>query len=263
MTCSLGSVSKCGPFRFMEDFVPLRASNTCAWATLLTRLPDLDNGAPAAWHTAAHPELVLVGVHRDDLEVPHRGGLVTHLAWHALALEDAGRVRRGSDGAGLPDVVGAVGDRSAAEVVALDGPLEAPALAGSAHVDLVSDLEHLHADRPADVARDAAQLLEVPAWGSLQLGEGAGVRLAYPARPDGFEADLHGVVAVVVGGADRRAQVRLDFHDGPAHEPPVVLEGLGHVLFASENCRCHNSLGRLYLDVHSRRKVEADRKSVV
>src|SRR3712207_5356246 len=119
MTCSLGSVSKCGPFRFMEDFVPLRASNTCAWATLLTRLPDLDDGAPAAWHTAAHPELVLVGVHRDDLKVPHRGGLVTHLAWHALALEDAGRVRRGSDGAGLPDVVGAVGDRSAAEVVAL------------------------------------------------------------------------------------------------------------------------------------------------
>src|SRR5215216_1801052 len=117
MTCSLGSVSNRGPVRSMEDFLPLRASNTRAWAILLTRLPDLDDRTPAAGHAAAHPELVLLCVHRDDLEVAHRGGLVAHLAGHALALEDAGRVSRRPDRAGLPDVVRAVGDRPAAEAV--------------------------------------------------------------------------------------------------------------------------------------------------
>src|SRR5918999_682782 len=108
MMCSLGSVSNRGPLRSMEDFLPLRASNMCAWAILLARLPDLDDRAPAAGHAAAYPELVPLGVHRDDLEVPHRGSLVAHLARHALALEDASRVRRRTDGAGLPDVVRAV-----------------------------------------------------------------------------------------------------------------------------------------------------------
>src|SRR5215212_6028848 len=94
MTCSLGSVSNCGPFRSMEDFLPLRASNTCASAILLTSLPDLDDRAPAAGYAAAHPELVVLGVHRDDLQVAHRDGPVAQLAGHPLALEDAGRIRR-------------------------------------------------------------------------------------------------------------------------------------------------------------------------
>src|SRR5918998_5751972 len=184
MTCSLGSVSNRGPSRSMDDFLPLRASNTCAWATLLTRLPDLDDRAPPAGHAAAHPELVLLGVDRDDLDVPHRGGLVAHLSGHALALEDAGRVRRRPDGAGLPDVVRAVGDRPPAEAVALDRPLKAAALAGGAHVDLLAGLERVYADGLSDLARDAAQLLEVPARGVIELGEDAGVWLGHPARLD-------------------------------------------------------------------------------
>jgi hypothetical protein len=47
----------------MEDFLPLRASNTCAWATLLTRLSDLDDGVLAAWHATTDPELVILRVH--------------------------------------------------------------------------------------------------------------------------------------------------------------------------------------------------------
>src|SRR3712207_6432373 len=115
MTRSLGSASNCGPFRSMDDFLPLRATTMCAWAILLTRLPDLDHRAPAARHAAAHPQLVPLGVHRDDLEVSHRGSLVAHLTGHALALEDAGRVRRCPDGAGLPDIVRAMRFRTPAE----------------------------------------------------------------------------------------------------------------------------------------------------
>src|SRR3712207_2216693 len=124
MTCSLGSVSNCGPARFSEDFLPLRASNTCAWATLLTPLPDLDDGVLAAGHAAPDPELVVLRVHGDDLEVPDRDGLVAHLARHLLSLEDARRVGGRAYGSGLPDVVRAVGDGSAPEAVALHGALK-------------------------------------------------------------------------------------------------------------------------------------------
>src|SRR5918995_282467 len=165
MTCSFGSVVKRGPWRSSEDVSPLRASNTLASATLITHLPYLYDGVLAAGHAAAHPQLVVVRVHGDDLEVPDRGRLVAHLARHLLALEDAGRVRRGPDGAGLPDVVRAVAHRAAGEAVALDGPLEALALGRGAYMDLVAGLEHASADGPADLAAHAPQLLEVPARG--------------------------------------------------------------------------------------------------
>src|SRR5918998_281190 len=124
MTCSLGSVVKRGPWRSSEDVSPLRASYTFASAILITHLPYLDDGVLAARHAAAHPELVVVGVHGDDFEVSDRGRLVAHLARHLLALEDTRRVGGSTHGAGLPDVVRAVGHRAAGEAVALDGPLE-------------------------------------------------------------------------------------------------------------------------------------------
>src|SRR5688500_5705459 len=244
MMCSFGSVSNCGPARSSEDFLPLRASNTCAVAfasaILLTRLPDLDNGVLAAGHAAPDPELVVLRVHGDDLEVPDRDRLVAHLARHLLSLEDARRVGGRAYGSGLPDVVRAVRDGSAPEAVALDGALEAAPLAGGAHVHLVSDLEDVGAYGLADLARNAAQLLEVPAGGRVQLGEGASVGPLHPVGLHAPEADLYGVIAVLVGGAGGRDQVRLHLDNGDANERPVVLEGLGHVLLASEYCRCHS-----------------------
>src|SRR5829696_5687479 len=243
MTCSFGSVSNCGPARSSEDFLPLRASNTCAVAfasaILLTRLPDLDDGVLAAGHAAPDPELVVLRVNGDDLEVPDRDGLVAHLARHPLTLEDTGRVSRGPDGARLPDVVRAVTHGPAPEAVALDGALEAAALGDRAHVHLVADLEDVSRYRVADLARHAAQLFEVPARGRVELGKGARVGPFHPARSGDPEADLDGVVAVLVSAADRRYEVRLDLDDRDADERPIVLEGLGHALLASEYCRCH------------------------
>src|SRR5215212_9894084 len=241
MTCSLGSVWNCGPERSSEDFLPLRASNTCTWAILLTHLPDPDDGVLAARHAAPDPELVVLGVHGDDLEVPHRNGLVSHLTRHLLSLEDASRVGGGPDRSRLPDVVRAVAHRTAPEAVALDGALEAAALGGRAHVYLVSDLEDVGAYRFADLARHAAQLLEMLARGRVDLLEGTSVRLVDAVGLHPPEADLNGVVAVLVGVAGGRAQVRLDLDDRDANERPVILEGLGHVLLASEYCRCHSS----------------------
>src|SRR5918998_1525156 len=204
MTCSFGSVVNLGPSRFSEDLSPLRASKTCASAILLTRLPDLYDRVLAAWDAATHPDLAVLCVDRDDLEVPDRRGLVAHLSRHLLSLEDAGRVGGGADGAGLADVVRAVAHRATREPVTLDGPLEALALRRRADVDPVAHLEHVRRDGAADLARDAAKLLEVLARRSVELGEGARVGLLQSARPGRPEADLHGLVAVLLRGADRR-----------------------------------------------------------
>src|SRR5215218_8042311 len=227
MTCSFGSVVKRGPWRSSEDVSPLRASKTCALAILNFHLPDPDDGVLAAGHTASHPELVVVGVDGDDLDVAHRGRLVTHLARHLLSPEDPGRVSRSPDGAWLPDVVRAVAHRAPGETVALDGPLEALAFGRSADVDPVAHLEGIHPDALANLAVHVPQLLQVPARGRIELGERASPGL--------------------VDRADSRDQVRLHLDDGYADERAVVLECLGHLLFASEYCGCHKPTSPLSL----------------
>src|SRR5918998_51283 len=247
MTCSFGSVVKRGPWRSSEDVSPLRASNTFASAILITHLSYLHDGVLAAGHAAAHPELVVVLVHGDDLEVPDRGRLVAHLARHLLALEYAGRVGRSTDGAGLPDVVRAVAHRAPGETVALDGPLKALALGGGADVDHIAGLEHAGADGLADLAGHAPQLLEVPARGRVHLGERAAFGLVDPAGVHGPEAHLDGLVAVVFGGADGRDHVRIHLDDGDADERAVVQKSLRHPSLASVYCRCHNPKSPLSL----------------
>src|SRR5215210_3714006 len=174
MTCSFGSVVKRGPSRSSEDVSPLRASKTCALAILITHLADPDDGVLATRHTAAHPELVVVGIDGDDLDVAHRGRLVAHLARHLLPFEDPGRVGGSPYGAWLPDVVRAMAHRAAGETVALDGSLEALAFGSGADVDPVADLEDIHPDRLAHLAAHVPQLFQVPARRRIEFGERAG-----------------------------------------------------------------------------------------
>src|SRR5918999_881242 len=126
MTCSFGSVSKSEPGRSRSVRPPLLASKRCAFATR---------------HPAAHPELVVLDDHCDDLEVSHCHAFVAHLPRHLLPREDPRGVRRGPGRTRLPDVVRAVCDRAPAEAVALDGPLEALALADGGDVHLVALVE--------------------------------------------------------------------------------------------------------------------------
>src|SRR5918993_5956033 len=191
MTCPFGSVVKRGPWRSSEDVSPLRASKTCALAILFFHLADPDDGVLATRHTAAHPELVVVGVDGDDLDVAHRGRLVAHLARHLLSLEDPGRVSGRPDGAWLPDVVGAVAHRAAGETVAFDRPLETFAFGRGADVDPVAHLEDFHPDALANLAAHVAQLLQIPARGRIQFGESAGPGLVDPAGSGRPEANLY------------------------------------------------------------------------
>src|SRR5215210_2393349 len=249
MTCSFGSVVKRGPSRSSEDDSPLRASNTCAFASaiLIAHLPDPDDGVLAARNTTAHPELVVVGVAGDDLDVTHRGRLAAHLARHLLSPEDPGRVSGRPDGAWLPDVVRAVAHGAPGETVALDGSLETLAFGRGADVDPVAYLEDIHPDALANLAAHVPQLLQVPARWRIELGERASPGLVDPAGLGCPEADLYGRVAILLGGADRRDEVRLHLDYGYADERAVILEGLGHLLFASEYCGCHNPTSPLSL----------------
>src|SRR5215213_8212041 len=247
MTCSFGSVVKRGPSRSSEDVSPLRASKTRALAILITHLPDPYYGVLAARHAPTHPEFVVVGVNGDDLDVAHRRRPVAHLARHLLSLEDPGRVGRRPDGAWLPYVVGAVAHRAAGETVAFDGPLETLAFGHGADVDPVANLEDIHSYALAHLAAHIPQFLEVPARGSIEFGKLASPGFVDPAGLGCPEANLYGRVAVLRGGADRRDQVRLDLDYGNTDERAVVLEGLGHLLLASEYCGCHNPTSPLSL----------------
>ena len=92
--------------------------------------------------------------------------LVAHVAGHAQALPDARGPRGLADRAGLADVVRAVADRAAAEVVALDGAREALALRRAGDLDVVAGAERLDRDGVADdeLGR-AAELFEMPVRG--------------------------------------------------------------------------------------------------
>src|SRR5215204_4691588 len=247
MTCSFGSVVKRGPSRSSEDVSPLRASKTCALAILITHLPDPDDGVLAARHTAADPELVVLRVDGDDLDVTHRGRLVAHLARHLLSLEDPGRVGRRPDGAWLPYVVRAVAHRAPGETVALDGSLETLAFGRGADMNPVAHLEDIHADALANLAAHVPQLLQVFARRRIELGERASAGPVDPAGLGCPEADLYRRIAILLGGADRRDQVRLHLDYGYAEERAVILEGLGHLLLAPEYRGCHNPTSPLSL----------------
>src|SRR5919106_397703 len=109
------------------------------------------------------------------------------------------------------------------------------------------DLDVAHRCRPvAHLARHLLSL-EDPARGSIEFGERASPGFVDPAGLGCPEADLYGRVAILLGGADRRDQVRLHFDYGYAYERAVILEGLGHVLFASEYCGRHNPTSPLSL----------------
>ena len=103
--------------------------------------------------------------HVDDLEPALGDALVAHLARAANALEHARRRGRRADRARRAHVVRAVGDRAAAEVVALDRALEALALRGAGDLDLLALLEDVDGQLLADLEA-LALVAELARWRS-------------------------------------------------------------------------------------------------
>ncbi len=193
--CGLTSTSKTVASSATSFAVP---PSTVALTAISARLlPDLDEPALRARHGAADEQQVPLGVHLVDDEPGLRDAVRAHVAGHLLALEHARRRRRRADRARLADVVRAVADRAAVEVVPLDRALEALPDRDARHLDPVAGLEGLDGDGLAglELAR-AAELDEVPVPADARLAEVAELALRQLPVGDRVERELDGLVAV-------------------------------------------------------------------
>src|SRR6185437_7433280 len=244
------------------------AGEAAAGAGRLLGAADEEVAAVGAGDGAADGEQVLVGIHRDDLEVAHGDLGIAHVAGGAHALEHARGEGAGADGAGGAVEHGAVGGGAAAEVVALDEAGEAAAFADAFDVEEVALLEHFGQHLVADLGavafgvlgeRDLAQQAAGREVGGLEalalgLGEAAGLG-------ELDEAELGGVVAVAGLGLalHHHAGAGLDERDRDALAGGGV--GLAHADFLAEDAVHHGGLLVLLaegfdFDVHAGGEVE-------
>src|SRR5262245_33086478 len=124
-----------------------------------------DEAVRRAGDRAPDEQHVLLGIHAGDHEVLAGERLPAHAAGEALTLDDARRVRRRADRAGLATHRRPVRGVATLEAVTLDDAREAAALGLALHVHVLALLEHRRAERlPERVGRDVrdAELLEVP-----------------------------------------------------------------------------------------------------
>src|SRR5215218_6893568 len=178
----------------------------------------LHGGALRPGHGAPDEHQVLVRDQLDDGQPALGHAPAAHLAGAADALEHAGGRRRGADRARGAHVVRAVGLGAGGEVVALDRALEALALRGAGDLHGLADLEVLdgHGVPHRELAGLVAELADVAqrrGVGLLEVAElGAGQRLL----AHGAEAELDGLVAVDVFGADAEHGARAGLEHGDA-----------------------------------------------
>src|SRR4051794_9086447 len=200
-------------------------------------LPDLDDAVLRARDGALDEQQVVLDVDVVDVQ-PHLGdALAAHAAGHLDALEDARRVRRRADRAGLPDVVRAVRLRAAVELVPLDRAGEALADPDAGDLDRVAGLEDLDGDRLAlDRVHESAELDEVPVRLGAALLQVPELGLRDLPVGDRLEGELHGLVAVGVVGLhlDDGARAGLDHGDSGDH-PGLRVEELGHAQLSADD----------------------------
>src|SRR4051812_10572114 len=113
-------------------------------------LPDDHDAVRRTGDRTADVDQVALGV--DLLDAKPDGGvaMIAHVAGHLLALDDARRIRAGSDRAGLAMLRVAVGVRSAVKAVALDDALKAAALRRAGDLHELARLEDVDLDDVAD-----------------------------------------------------------------------------------------------------------------
>ncbi len=129
--------------------------------------------------------------------------------------------------------------------MALDRALEALALGGAGDLHAAADLEGLDGDRLAELQLaglvaeldDGAHRRRVGLLEVAELGFGEVLLLRQP------EGELHGFVAVALGGADRRHRARAGLEHGHARDASVLLEDLGHAELLGED-RGHRQVAR-------------------
>src|SRR5262249_21379394 len=159
---------------------------------------------------------------------------------------DTRRERRGPDRAGRAVEHRTVRGRAAAEVMPAHDAREAFALGGTDDVDVVLLLEGVAENLVAGlelvalVRPDFHQRAHRRDTGLLEAAAGGLVRRGVRTRSD--QADLDGLVAVLVGGLLLHDEARARLHDRAGNDRPVFLEDLGHPdLLADDSVYGHGS----------------------
>src|SRR5579872_841872 len=134
-------------------FVPYEEKTGAVSATALTLLADDDDPVLGTGDRAADIEKILLHVDLLDVQMRLRVLLGAEMARHALALDDARRVRARADGARAAVFGVAVRVRTTAEAVALHDTLEAATLGRAGDLDLITRREDTHAHRITDFER--------------------------------------------------------------------------------------------------------------
>ncbi len=146
--------------------------------------------------------------------------------------------------AGVAHVHATVRLGSAAEAVALDRAGESAALHGAGDVHEIARLEGVDLDGFAhgDGGRRGQAFFAQEALRSrVHLAEGAELRLARALVGDVLEAELNGVVAVLLLRSDLRHYARTGLDNGHSGDRAVLSEQLCHSTLASQDQR-HDAL---------------------
>src|SRR5215210_3275335 len=202
-----------------------RASNVSASRSTPPCLPTygalaiaahLHGGAGRPRHRAPNQQQVFLGDHPGDAQTALGDPPAPHPARPPQALEHPGGGGRGADRARRADVMGPVRHGPAAEVVALDRPLEALALGDARHLDLLAGLEGLdgHGVPDRELGCLVAELDQMAHRWRVRLLEVAQLGPGQAALLDGAEAQLHRLVAVALGGPNRGHRAGAGLQDG-------------------------------------------------
>src|SRR6185503_12130501 len=120
-------------------------------------LADRDEPVHGTRHRPAHEQQIALGVDPHDPEAELGEVARAHMPGHALAFDDARRIRAGSDRARFAVPRVAVRLRTAAEVMAVHNALKATALRDAAHLHAIAfgeDGDGHRASRRGRLARD-------------------------------------------------------------------------------------------------------------
>src|SRR5690349_21309665 len=119
----------------------------------LTLLPHDDDAVGRTGNGATDVDQIAIRIDLLDAEVSLRVTRRAVVARHLLALDDARRIRAGSDRARTTVLRVAVRVRTAADAVALHDALESATFRRSRHLHRVADGEHVDLDDVADRIR--------------------------------------------------------------------------------------------------------------
>ena len=199
---------------------------------------DLNESALATRNGTLDQHEVVLLVNAHQLKVADRDAVAAHVAGETETLANACGVSAHAHRTGGAVEVVTMATGTAGKTVTLDDAGETLALADADDVDLVDIVERLDGERVTDCMLGGildADLAQVAHGRYACLCEVALHGLVYLLFLDVTETDLHGLIAVGVGGLDLRDNAGASLDDGHGDDGVILSPDLRHAQLAAEN----------------------------